>query len=181
METHNTADVKVAFSSYLTLPEWNWNWVAHQTFDDGKVPLHRNIVKESFEDLLNEIARTSMLCYGWCFGETGYGGRVHWHSILHVGVNLFGQPRRKDIYEFMFKKYGRMSITPYVGNQREMGNIATKTISDGIARYLTKYLVKGSHTQDAWWDFQGNLGGYPAVTSRIMRVIGMTLPDSLKL
>ena len=180
MQPHMMNEFKASFSSYLTDPKWKWNWVVTQTFDTDKVPLHRSIVRESWQDMLGKIGKNSSCCYGWVFGETGRMGRVHWHAILHVQENLFGDPSRRQIWEQMFDKYGRCSITAYVCNQREIGNIATKTISDGIARYLTKYVVKDTFSDDAWWDFDGNLAGRWAAPARIMRVIGMTPPVELE-
>jgi len=173
MQTQNLSVVKGEFSSYLSNPKWGWNWVVTQTFDEYKVPIHANIVRDSWNDFLREVGRHANVVYGWMFGERHTSGRPHWHAICRVDTNLFDQPRRKDIWLYMFDRYGRNRIEPFKSQQKLMCNLASRTVSDGIARYLTKYVAKSAFQEDATWDFGGLLSGCEADTKQIRAAVGL--------
>ncbi len=173
MQLHNSSNVKAAFASYLSQSEWKWNWVVHQTFDEHKCDLYPSILGYSWREFMREIARNAMMNYGWCFAETGKLGRLHWHALVHVKEDLLRRPSRTEIWAHMFRKFGRNRIEPYKAGQRELGWIATKEMSDGISRYVAKYLAKETCLDNAWWDFGGFLGGKQADSKRIARAIGL--------
>jgi len=185
METHTLSLVKKSFSQYLSHPCWRWNWVAHQTFDldkcgytkkNGDRDFHRLICQESYERFTREIRNTAMLHYGFAFAELHQNGFPHWHAVLHVEENLLGQPRRRSIFEYMHRQYGRSRIEPI--NRSDCGEYgtATGTVADGIARYLTKYVAKESQSDNAWWDFSGAISGFEADPSRIRAIVGIPRP-----
>lgn len=172
MQPHNLTEVKTAFADYLSQPDWDWNWVVTQTFDERKVPLHSSIVKDSFQQFMLEIAKTANSNYGFVFGEQHRSGRPHWHAILHVQTSLFGEPLRKDMWKWSFTKYGRNRIEP-CRDERSRRELAIADISMGIARYLTKYVVKDAARDEAWWDFQGFLSGRETPARRIFSHLGV--------
>lgn len=168
--------IKDSFADYLTKPFWDWSWYATQTFDPRKVNPYKRLCEHSWRFFLSRIAETACMSYGFCFSETHRSGMRHWHALVHVRTNLLDQPQRKDIWTRMFTKYGRMEIQPY-----KPGNFdhTIKTVSSGIARYLTKYVVKESARDDAWWDFNGNISGSEADPSEIMAAIGAPVAGEL--
>jgi len=173
MQPQNMAVVKEDFSSYLSKSEWQWNWVVTQTFDEYKVPLHQNLVSDSWHDFLDEVGKHANLVYGWMFGEKHKSGRPHWHAICRVDTNLFEQPRRSEIWRYMYDRYGRNRIEPFKSQQKLMCNIRARNVSDGISRYLVKYVAKEAFREDATWDFAGILSGCEADTRQIRAVIGL--------
>lgn len=166
-------EIKAEFASYLSMPQWDWTWYATQTFDVNKLAnkkFYDRLHEHSWRFFLNRVGQTSPLSYGFCFAESHKSGKMHWHALVHVSENLLGQPRRKDIWSHMFRKYGYNQILPY----RSIGvELAIDSVSTGVARYLTKYLVKESARGEAWWEFNGNMGGNEADAGQIMSAIGM--------
>jgi len=175
MEPHIPTDFKESFSCYLTQAEWSWTWFVTQTFDSKKVFPHPDIVKRSWKDFMRECARDSPINYGWVFAEIGRFGRIHWHALVRVEPDLFGHPSQKEIFEYMYDKYGRITISSYQPGQKVVSFTRVHKIADGISRYLTKYLVKGSQELDLTWDFQGFLSGSEADSKRICHAIGLPL------
>jgi len=174
MEPRERSIVKAALIEYLSLTCWGWNWVVTQTFDSEKVPLHRDICKDAWTDLLARTGRDATSCWGFVFAENGaVNGRAHFHALVSVQVNLFHQPMRNEVWKHMFDKYGRCRIEPYIQMEDVKRVNATTTIGSGIARYLTKYVVKGSESEDAYWDFGGFLGGRPTTAAQLCSAIGV--------
>jgi len=175
MQTHNLELVKIAFAEYLSLPEWNWTLVVTQTFDEHKTPCHRNMSSDSFKDLMEYAGNEAVCIYGFAFGEQHKSGRPHWHAILHMTENLFEQPRRADIWRYMFDKYGRNRIEPYRPNACTVVNDGRQAerVGEGIARYLCKYVAKESARDQAWWDFTGFMSGQQVPARRIRELTGI--------
>jgi len=160
--------IKASFSDYLSKPYWNWSWYCTATFDPAKVPQYKRIAEHSWRFFLSRLADTCMMSYGFCFAEAHSSGATHWHALVHVTENLLRQPRRKDIWASMFAKYGRCQILPYTpGNM----DLAVGSISTGVSRYLTKYVAKEAHRDQAWWDFGGNMSGRDAEACELMVAI----------
>lgn len=177
MQPHNLERVKAEFALFLSETKWNWNWVATQTFDSFKVPIHSNIVHDSFNELMKKIARTAVMNYGFVFGEQHKSGLPHWHALLHVSESLWGEPRRSDIWDWAFKRYGRNRIeafNPVIPIHHESIGV----ISTGISKYMCKYVAKESARDEATWDFKGFMGGREVPTARIMDVLGWKRSDS---
>ena len=105
------------------------------------------------------------MTYGFVFAENHRNGRMHWHALVHVKENLIGQPRMKSIWDAMGAKYGYCQIEAYLRSQsiNREDEVAT-----AIARYLTKYVVKESAADQAWWDFGGNISGKDADVEQIL-------------
>jgi len=173
MQLHKWSSVKEGFSAYLSQPEWDWSWVVHQTFDEYKCDLYPSILGFSWREFMREIARTAQMNYGWCFAETGKLGRLHWHGIVHVKTNLLRQPLRKTIWQHMFNKFGRNRIEAYIPRTSETYWIGNHRMSNAVGRYLTKYIAKESFLDNAWWDFEGFMGGNQVDSARISRAIGL--------
>jgi len=182
MRTEKLQDVKKAFAHYLSRPEWNWSWFLTQTFDvhkcgflksDGKPALHSEICRESFNRMMRKVADQAMSVYGFGFAESHRNGRPHWHAILHVKEDLFGNPCRTSIYNYMYKMYGRNQIRGFKPSVNVKIDSGIECVSDGVSRYLCKYIAKESHRNDAWWDFKGFLGGLEVPTSEICQHIGI--------
>jgi len=182
MEPHTLSLVKSSFSDYLTRPEWHWSWFATQTFDYNKCgylrrngcrDVHSEICQESFGRMLGEIAKTAVMVYGFAFGELQQSGRPHWHAVVHVTTDLFDGPRRLDIWKYMFRMYGRSDIREVQTGQSVQVAEGVGKVSDGISRYLTKYVAKESATGQAWWDFRGFMSGSEADASAIAAVTGV--------
>jgi len=182
MPSETLALVKKSFADYLSRPEWNWSWFHTQTFDvhkcgyrkrNGRLAVHREICNESFGRMMNVIAKQAVIVYGFAFGELHRNGFPHWHALLHVKSNLFGQPRRVDVFDYMFRKYGRNKLLEYVPNQNVQVSEGVACVSDGVARYLCKYVAKEAAQGDAWWDFKGFMGGCEADPSQIAAVTGV--------
>lgn len=178
MQPQNVRHFKQSFARFLSLPEWQWSWVCHQTFDSRKVgdengKLYPSLIPWSFHHMMSEIARSAMLNYGFYFAERGALGRLHWHAIVHVKENLLGQPRRSEIWKEQFSKFGRCRFEPYTG----LDNPVLGRVSTGIANYLCKYVAKDVFSEDATWDFAGFMGGSTADSKRIGRLIGIEPTD----
>lgn len=182
MEPRTLDLVKKSFSDYLTRPEWEWSWFMTQTFDfhkcgyrkrNGKLDVHREICEESFQRMMEFIGKTATICYGFGFGELHKSGRPHWHAVVHVGMDLYSQCTRESVWEYMFKMYGRNTIAEVMPCQGLQVHSGTALISDGISRYLTKYVAKESATGQAWWDFKGYMSGSEADPSQIAAITGI--------
>lgn len=176
MSPRITDEYKDSFASWLTRPEWRWSWVACQTFKP-QFQSWINVVRDSWKEYCGEIAKSAICNYGFCFGEVTLQSRPHWHALLHVKENLFGDPRRKTIWKYAFNRWGRNTITPYRGGLKEQGHIEIRKVSDGIARYCAKYLAKGTNRQDAWWDFQGFISGKEVDPKQLVRELGLPRAD----
>ena len=161
--------IKDSFADYLSKPYWNWSWYVTATFDPQKQVQYPRLAEHSWRFFLSRIADTAAMSYGWAFAESHKSGSMHWHAIVHVSENLLGQPRRKDIWEAMFKKYGRCEISAFRPTNLQLG---INTVSYGVARYLTKYVAKDAATGEAWWDFAGNISGLEADSKQIRDAIG---------
>lgn len=178
MEPHKVSIFKQSFADFISLSAWQWNWVAHQTFrpriiDDVEQKLYPSLIAWSWHHFMRTIARDAMLNYGFFFAEKGKFGRLHWHAVLHVKENLFGNPRRTDVWEEMHDKFGRCRFEPYMG--AHLG--PAKRVSTGISNYLCKYVAKEVNTDNATWDFTGFMGGSTADSARIGRLIGIEQSD----
>jgi len=69
--------------------------------------------------------------------------------------------------------YGRCELREVVrGRSLEVGE-GLRNVSDGISRYLTKYVAKESAGAQAWWDFKGFMSGLEAAPSQIAAVTGV--------
>lgn len=168
--------IKDSFADYLTKPYWNWSWYATQTFDPEKFGAYPRLHEHSWRYFLNQISKTAAISYGFCFAEAHKSGKMHWHALVHVTENLLGQPRRKDIWQKMFWKYGYNQILPFAHTElQERANC----ISTGIARYLTKYVAKEAARDQAWWDFNGNISGKDASAIEIRDAIGAPMSGEL--
>jgi len=186
MEPHIRQQVKQSLANYLTDPRWQWNWVLTQTFDPSKPSLtywhdtrkerlfRSNLVLSSWKSTIAEIARDSIVCYGFVFGEQHKSGAPHWHAVMHVRENLFGSPRRKAIHEWCLEQFGRNRITPMASENLE---VRCGTVSDGISRYLTKYVSKEAQSDYATWDFEGYVSGSKAETGQITDLVGIKPSD----
>ena len=178
MQPHKIGHFKQTFADFLSLSDWKWSWVCHQTFDSCKVgdengKLYPSLIPWSWHHMMATIARDAMLNYGFYFAERGKMGRIHWHAIIHVKEDLFGHPRRSAIWDEMFRKFGRCRFEPYQGPD----NWCFKRVSTGIANYLCKYVAKDTYSDDATWDFTGFMGGSTADSGRIGRLIGIDTSD----
>jgi len=165
----NLQTIKEAFADYLSKPYWNWSWYCTATFDPSKMPQYKRIAEHSWRFFLSRIADTASISYGFCFSETHRSGATHWHALVHVTENLLGQPQRKDVWKQMFDKYGRNQILPFKASNFSH---TIDTMSTGVARYLTKYVAKEAASDQAWWDFGGNISGSEANASQIRSAIG---------
>lgn len=172
MEPENLPEVKRAFEYYLSNPLWNWNWVLTQTFDPDKVPMHRNICRDTFRTTMDLISVGAIMAYGFAFGEQHRSGLPHWHAILHVETNLFGAPTRRSIWQRNFSEWGRNRIEPFRARVN-FASLDSACVAHGIARYLCKYVAKDSVGDQAWWDFDGNIGGLRVDAARIAHTIGL--------
>jgi len=171
--TYDIRAVKQAFEIYLSKPEWDWTWVIHQTFDPYKAPAYSRICEHSWRDLVRTTGATANACWGFMFAETHLSGLPHWHALLHVQENLLRQPSRKSVWRHMFNRYGRMAIRPFKPCQATDPGVAIGRMSHGIARYITKYVVKEHARRDATWDFMGFLGGKYADPRQIVDACGV--------
>jgi len=163
--------IKTEFAEYLSQPFWNWTWYCTQTFDIEKLACKKfypRLHEHSWRFFLSRVAEQASMAYGFCFAESHKSGKMHWHALVHVKENLLGQPRRKDIWQTMFRKYGYNQIVPFVDYGQ---SLATGNVASGIARYLTKYVAKEAAHDQAWWDFGGNMGGSEADVPEIMTAI----------
>lgn len=123
-----------------------------------------------------ELARTACMNYGFVFEERGKFGRLHWHALVHVKQNLFGDPKMQDLWGHMYERYGRNLIECYNPcAQSSPGGGDSDRMSTGIASYLTKYVAKCSESDNTWWDFEGFMGGSRADTWRIASAIGLPM------
>lgn len=157
--------LKESFSTYLSKPQWDWTWYVTQTFDPQKVNDYPRLAEHSWRFFLNLVGNEAMMTYGFVFAEPHKNGRMHWHALVHVKENLLGQPRRKSIFQAMGRKYGYCEIYPYMRSQ----NLSMEDdVATGVARYLTKYVVKESAVDHAWWDFGGKIGGKEADVEEIV-------------
>jgi len=161
--------IKSSFSSYLSKPYWDWTYFVTQTFDPSKVKPYKRLCEHSWRFFLSRCQDHAAISYGFCFSESHKSGLRHWHALVHVTPNLLAQPDARSLWESMHSKYGRSQILPYKESNIEVG---VATVSTGVSRYLTKYLVKESASDDAWWDFNGNMGGKPADAGDLMFAIG---------
>jgi len=170
---YNIKAVKQAFQRYLSLPEWQWNWVVTQTFDPFKAPRYSRICEHSWRDFVRTTGIHATACWGFMFAETHMSGLPHWHALMHVQENLLRQPRRMDIWKHMFDRYGRCRIDPFRPDGRPETGGSIDQMSYGIARYITKYVVKEFARRDATWDFMGILGGVQADSRQIVDACGV--------
>jgi len=131
------------------------------------------VSQESFGRMLREIAKTATMVYGFAFGELQQSGRPHWHAVVHVTPDLFDGPSRQDVWRYMFRMYGRSDIREVQAGQSVQVGEGIKNVSDGISRYLTKYVAKEAATGQAWWDFKGFMSGKEADPSAIAAVTGV--------
>jgi len=95
MKPHMREEFKRSFAEYLSLPQWQWNYVTHQTFDDKKHKLTAGLVDWSWNHFMRNVARDAMMTYGFYFAERGRMGRLHWHALVHIKHNVLGQPLRR--------------------------------------------------------------------------------------
>jgi len=162
-----------AFAKYLSLPEWDWDWFVTLTYDPYKcgfikrkaefeLGLHSDIVMESWKFFMREVGETANAAWGWMFAEKQVNGRPHWHALVHVGLNLLGQPLTQDVWRRMFDKYGRCDIQLYEPNH--VGS---------VCNYLTKYVAKEQDLGESTFDFAGFLSGSEADSSQILRCCGV--------
>lgn len=179
MEPHTRSEFKRTFSEYLSLPEWDWTYVACQTFDDDKHHLSHSLIPWSWGHFMREIARDAIVNYGFYFAERGRMGRLHWHALVHVRSNLLGQPRRHELQAEQSNRFGFFQLVPFIAQDTRMHSLAVAKIATGIATYLTKYVAKDTWSDDATWDFTGFMGGSKVDCGRIARAIG--LPDGRSL
>lgn len=175
MEPQTGETFKDVFGQYLSRKAWDWTWVVHQTFGDLKTKIYPKIVEHSWRHFMHTVAREAVMNYGFCFAEKGATGRLHWHALVHVKKDLFGLPRMTDVWEDMFIKYGRNKLELY----NCPGEAANMSYGDGITRgiaaYCTKYVAKDTWSDDAWWDFDGFMGGSKVDCQRIRDAIGLDL------
>jgi len=186
MEPHTRLRIKESMANYLTDTRWRWNWVVTQTFDPSKINLtyfhdtekvrkfRGGLVMSSWKRVLQEIARDANVVYGFVFGEHHKNGNPHWHALLHVTGNLFGQPRRSVIHKFCLSEFGRNRITPMTSVNME---VSVGRVSDGISRYLTKYVAKEVGGHHDTWDFGGFLSGSAAEPGQITTLVGIKPED----
>jgi len=174
---HDVRAIQSAFHAYLMRPQWKWDWFVTQTFDTNKcgyhlkstsgsgktrVRLHAEIVNESWDRFMALTGAQALNTWGWMFREAHKDGRPHWHAICHVEEDMYGNPRRKDIWQRMFNEYGRMEIRPF-----------DPAVCTELATYLVKYVAKQTDLGESTFDFDGFLGGRRADTMAIIRAIGM--------
>lgn len=171
---HDVGKIQQAFHEYLLRPQWEWDWFVTQTFDTSKCGynyrtsagttkrLHSGIVYESWDRFMDLTGSEALCTWGWMFREAHKDGRPHWHAICHVEENMFGNPRRKAVWQKMFNEYGRMSIRPF-----------DPAVCDELASYLVKYVAKQSDLGESTFDFGGFLDGKVADTKQIISRIGM--------
>jgi len=172
--TDHIRDVKEAMAEYLSLPNWDWDLYITQTFDDKKCKQYSKICEHSWRYFMNYIGKQSSMAYGWMFAEKGKSGRLHWHALVHIDLNLFGRPSKEEIWAVMFRKYGRNQVLTYEDiSTRPVGGAPGP--SAPAARYLTKYIAKDAAGGDATWDFEGFFGGSPADAAEICVQIGLPL------
>lgn len=172
--------IKDAFSDYLSMPYWDWTYFITQTFDPKRYKKsYSRLCEHSWRFLCNRLMEQSILSYGFAFSESHKSGYRHWHALIHVTPNLFGQPTWKEIKDAMLKKYGRIQIDNFKpDNWMLTGDRQIMTISNGVSRYLTKYVAKEAATGEAWWDFNGNMSGSEADCAEILAAIGAPLRSS---
>jgi len=91
-------------------------------------------------------------------------------------MGLFGEPSRKEAWQYCFKKYGFSQIKPFHANTGLKVSSIGK-ISDGISRYLCKYVAKEAYDDDATWDFGGFLSGSIAEPGEIAAMTGIRRTD----
>lgn len=173
MQTQLTNEFKQEFARYLSQPEWQWNWVITQTFDNRKQSQYSTLSLHSWRYFMFELARTACMNYGFVFTEGVKSGRMHWHAIVHVKSNLLGQPEMDEMWLYMFKRYGRNLIEGFRDTQGSLSAVDRDPEASPIASYLTKYVAKESFSDDTSWDFEGFLGGRRADTGQIARAIGL--------
>ena len=168
-------EVKTAFAKYLSDPKWDWTWFVTQTFNPKLKHTHYNfkrdrfygrICEHSWRDFLAFVGFHSSAVWGFMFCETHKNGYPHWHALLHVQESLFGEPRREDVWCYMFQRFGWNRVDPV-----RTGDVS-KT-AGGVCRYLTKYVAKVAAGADATWDFGGYLGGTEADTGQIVSASGV--------
>lgn len=175
MKPHMREEFKRSFAEYLSKPEWQWNFVAHQTFDSDKYKLTAGLVEWSWGHFMRNVARDAMMNYGFCFAERGRMGRLHWHALVNINHNLYGYPSRVDLQDEQRNKFGFFSLIPHwrYPNPELM---ADKGVATGVSTYLSKYVAKEAFSDDATWDFTGFLGGSLVDSRRIARAIGVDRP-----
>jgi len=190
MEPHLLIRVKASLARYLSDPRWNWNWVVTQTFDPSIPSLtyfhstanerrfRSGLVDQSFLAFLTEIADSALVCYGFCFGEQHKSGAPHWHALVHVKEDIFGRPRRRQLWGHMKENYGRNRIEPYLSADLtgRVHNVQDHVIT-GIASYLTKYVAKEAYRDEATWDFRGFIGTGEAQPGEICDLVGIKSSD----
>lgn len=168
MEPHSFERVKAEFAQYLSLPEWQWTHVITQTYDNAKTPIYPLLPLHSWRFFNNYLRPRSPENYGWMFAEKGKTGRLHWHGLVRIVKDLFGKPTDDELWQYMFNRYGRCKVEPLREEQNWLGNVTFRTVSNGISRYLTKYVVKDAISDNAVFDFAGNLDGQEADCKRLM-------------
>jgi len=175
MKPHMREEFKRTFSEYLSKPQWDWNYVAHQTFDSGKNNLSAGLVEWSWNHFMRSAAREAMMCYGFYFAERGATGRLHWHALVHIKHNLLGLPLRSELQAGQRDLFGFFSLIPHWENVTPAMK-SGHAVARGIATYLTKYVAKDAYSDDATWDFTGFMGGSMVDSRRIARAIGVDRP-----
>ena len=175
-QTQQVKDLDLLTSSlaaWLSSPTWDWTWVVHQTFDEKKCTLGRGLVLHSWRSLMREIAKDATINYGFCFGERGALGRIHFHALVHMTPSIFGYPVIDEIGPAMYALFGYCRIEPFIGGLNERGHLSIEKMSGGVARYLTKYIAKEAGYHDSTWDFEGLISGRVATGEQLKRAIGM--------
>lgn len=172
--------IKDAFSDYLSLPQWDWTYFITQTFDPRRYSkAYSRLCEHSWRFLCNRLMERSIISYGFAFAESHKSGLRHWHALVHVTPDLFGNPTWDDIRKVMLEKYGRIQINDFKPDNWQLAGAQVNTISNGVSRYLTKYVAKESSGGDAWWDFNGNISGSEADAGEIMAAIGAPLRSKI--
>jgi len=174
---HNMRQVKEAMAEYLSLPNWNWDLYITQTFDDKKCKQYNKICEHSWRYFMNYVGKQSSMAYGWMFAEKGKSGRLHWHALVHIDLNLFQRPSKEEIWAVMYRKYGRNTVDRCELVFKSLEG-AEDAQAAGVALYLTKYVAKDSFGGDATWDFEGFMGGSQASAAEICVQIGLNLPPT---
>jgi len=190
MSAEMMSTVKKAFAAYLTRPVWNWSWLVTQTFDihkcgytksDGKLAFHSRLIQESWEVFLDEVSCHAGLVYGFVFGEAHKSGAPHWHAVVHASDGLLGVPRWGRIRERCYDRFGRIRFSVINKGQSIQMSEGVRAVSDGVSRYLCKYVAKDANTSHAWWDFSGCIGGCFADTGQLARELDLDMAFDLEI
>jgi len=173
MEPQTARPFNDQFAEYLSQPAWRWSWFVTQTFDDLKQKPYPAMVKHSWRFMMYEIARSAGCTYSWVFAEIGRFGRIHWHALVHVTPNLRNEPNIDEVWNYMYKRYGRCHLDPINGPDKGQYPHPCIEKAQGVTAYLTKYVAKDQFQGSTYWDFMGFLGGSLADSRRIQSAIGL--------